>query len=150
MATLGRARRASRRRVAPSANGSTRLPTIRRVLLAVSATSIVLAIAGCSTHSNPEKSASIQDESIQDKSAASRTAPAYSQSETHRSYRALVAPQSAPNCELTGPEADTVDGDLWARLKLDYERHCYKQAEMLARKRLRQLLASGRCRIEPE
>jgi hypothetical protein len=46
-------------------------------------------------------------------------------------------------------EPDTVDADLWARLKLDYERHCYQQAEMLVRKRLQRLLTSRRCRIEP-
>jgi hypothetical protein len=56
-----------------------------------------------------------------------------------------MALQPAPNCELAEPELDTVDADLWVRLKLDYELHCYKQAEMLARKRLRQLLAAGRC-----
>jgi hypothetical protein len=43
-----------------------------------------------------------------------------------------------------------MDADLWARLKLDYERHCYKQAEMLARRQLRQLIASGQCRIGPQ
>ncbi len=36
-----------------------------------------------------------------------------------------------------GLEADTVDADLWARLKLDYERHCYKQADILVPERLR-------------
>jgi hypothetical protein len=61
----------------------------------------------------------------------------------------VVAPQPAPDCELPEPQPDSVDADLWARLKLDYERHCYKQAEILARKRLQRLLASGKCRIEP-
>jgi hypothetical protein len=40
--------------------------------------------------------------------------------------------------------------ELWTRLKIDYERHCYQQAEMLVRKRLQRLLTSGRCRIEPD
>ena len=61
------------------------------------------------------------------------------------SHRALLASRSPPNCELAGPEPDTIDADVWARLKLDYERHCYKQAEILARKRLRRLLVSGQC-----
>jgi hypothetical protein len=118
------------------------LPTVARIRLGLSAISIALTITGCSSYATPDKSASTEDKSIRDSS----TAPvAYPQSGTHGSHRALVAFRSAPNCELAGPEPDTIDADLWARLKLDYERHCYKQAEMLARKRLRQLLASGRC-----
>jgi hypothetical protein len=37
-----------------------------------------------------------------------------------------------------------VDAEQWARLKLDYARHCYEQAEEADRKRLEQL-ASGKC-----
>jgi hypothetical protein len=34
-------------------------------------------------------------------------------------------------------------------LKLDYERHCYEQAEEADRKRLQELLASsGKCRLK--
>jgi hypothetical protein len=88
--------------------------------------------------------------------------------QAHRSYRTLVAhevahgvthesaPESVgesvheppPDCEFKGPEPDTVDADQWARLKLDYERHCYEQAEEADRKRLEQLLASGKCRVK--
>jgi hypothetical protein len=121
------------------------LPTIGRMRLALSAISIALTIAGCSSYATPDKSASIEDKSIRDSSTARRTAVANPPSGTHGSHRALVAARSAPNCELAGPDSDTIDPDLWARLKLDYERQCYKQAEMLARKRLRQLLASGQC-----
>jgi hypothetical protein len=116
-----------------------------RMRLALSALSIALTIAGCSSYATPDKSASIEDKLIRDTSGAHHTAVAYSQSGTHGSHRALVAAQSAPNCELAGPKSDTMDADLWARLKLDYERQCYKQAELLARKRLRHLLASGQC-----
>jgi hypothetical protein len=136
-----------------NANGS-------RWLRAV-ALSLALTTAGCSSSSTQDKSDSTQgrsiqdkwtqDRSIQDKSAAYRTVPAHSQPgwQARRSYRALVARQPAPDCELAGPEPDTFDADLWARLKLDYEGNCYKQAELLARKRMQQLLASGKCRIEP-
>jgi hypothetical protein len=66
------------------------------------------------------------------------------------------APESAgesvheppPDCEFKGPEPDTVDADQWARLKLDYERHCYERAEEADRKRLEQLLASGKCLVK--
>jgi hypothetical protein len=88
--------------------------------------------------------------------------------QAHRSDRTLVAheaahevthesaPESvgesihepAPDCQFKGPEPETVDADQWARLKLDYERYCYEQAEEADRKRLDQLLASGKCRVK--
>jgi tetratricopeptide (TPR) repeat protein len=40
---------------------------------------------------------------------------------------------------LPGPEPNTVDAELWARLKLEYQRYCYKQAEILTHTRLQQL-----------
>jgi tetratricopeptide (TPR) repeat protein len=101
---------------------------------APSALAIALTIAGCSS-----------TEPIKHTSRAYKTAVAYPQSRTHGYHRTLEATRLAPNCELTGPEPDTIDADLWARLKLDYERHCYKQAETFVRTRLRQLLASDRC-----
>jgi hypothetical protein len=118
------------------------LVAVAQIRLGLSAISIALTITGCSSYATQNKTAST-DRSIRNSAAAS---VAYPQSGTHGSHRALLASRSAPNCELAGPESDTIDADLWARLKLDYERHCYKQAEMLARKRLRQLLASGQCR----
>jgi tetratricopeptide (TPR) repeat protein len=49
--------------------------------------------------------------------------------------------QPAPRRELPGLEPDTVDVDLWSRVKLDYEQHCssYKQADVLVRRQLRGL-----------
>jgi hypothetical protein len=119
------------------------LVAIARMRLALAAISIALTITGCSSYATPDKSVSTEDKSIRNSSTSS---VAYRQSGTHWSHRALLASRSAPNCEFAGPEPDTIDADLWARLKLDYERHCYEQAAMLARKRLRQLLASGQCR----
>jgi hypothetical protein len=118
------------------------LVAVARIRLGLSAISIALTITGCSSYAIPNKYASTEDRSIRNSSAAS---VAYPESGTHGSHRALLASRSAPNCELSGPEPETIDADLWAHLKLDYERHCYKQAEMLARKQLRQLLASGQC-----
>jgi hypothetical protein len=37
-----------------------------------------------------------------------------------------------------------VDPDQWARMKLDYERHCYQHAEQLVRDRLRLLQAASK------
>jgi len=76
--------------------------------------------------------------------------PAHHIASPHLRAGAQVAPQPAPHCELVVPASNTVDAELWVRLKLDYERHCYQQAEMLVRKRLQRLLTSGRCRIEPD
>ena len=117
--------------------------TKRKAIEALSAISIALTITGCSSYATPDKSASTEDKSIRNSATASVAHP---RSGTHESHRILLASRAAPNCEFAGPEPDTIDADLWARLKLDYERHCYKQAEMLARKRLRQLLASDQCR----
>ena len=55
---------------------------------------------------------------------------------------ALLAPLPAPDCDFTGADISTVDPDQWARLKLDYERRCYKDAEKIARDRLRLLQTS--------
>ena len=46
--------------------------------------------------------------------------------------RALLVPQPEPVCYLSDPAANE-------RQRLDYERQCYRQAEMIARNRLRLL-----------
>jgi len=61
---------------------------------------------------------------------------------------ALLAPQPAPNCELGKADLKAVDSDEWARLKTEYERQCYQDAEKAARERLSQLQASSTCQIE--
>jgi hypothetical protein len=93
---------------------------------------LALTVAGCSSNS------------LQQKSLGYHTAS------PHLRAGAQVAPQPAPHCELAVRGSNTVDAELWTRLKIDYERHCYQQAEMLVRKRLQRLLTSGRCRIEPD
>jgi hypothetical protein len=54
--------------------------------------------------------------------------------------RALLTPQPEPNCEYKGSPAATSEETL--RAKLDYERQCYRHAEIIARNRLRLLQAS--------
>ena len=61
---------------------------------------------------------------------------------------ALLAPQPTPNCEFKKADIKAVDPDGWARLKAEYERQCYQDAEKAARERLGQLQASGLCEIE--
>jgi hypothetical protein len=41
-------------------------------------------------------------------------------------------------------ELKTIDPDQWARLKIEYERQCYQNAEKTVRERLRRLQAANR------
>ena len=50
------------------------------------------------------------------------------------SVRALLAEQPAPNCTIPANEANADE-----RQKLDYERQCYRQAEIIVRDRLLRL-----------
>jgi hypothetical protein len=61
---------------------------------------------------------------------------------------ALLAPQPAPNCEFKRADVKAVDPDEWARLKAEYERQCYQEAEKAARERLGKLQASNACVVE--
>ena len=157
-------------RVRQCVSGVMQLDTVARTLLLFSAASLVLTIAACSSSSSQDKSASsrssvqqrlvwnsslqdrsTQDRSTQERSVTYRTAAAHPRSgQTHRTNRTVSAQPPAPDCELKGSGLQTVDPDQWARLKLDYERNCYEQAEALARKRLQLLLASGKCRVESD
>jgi hypothetical protein len=66
----------------------------------------------------------------------------------HRVDPALLAPQPAPNCEFKRSDVKAVDPNEWARLKTEYERQCYQDAEKAARDRLAQLQASNLCEVE--
>jgi hypothetical protein len=67
----------------------------------------------------------------------------------HQPDPALLASQPAPNCEFKRPELTPVDSQEWARLKLEYERSCYRDAEKAARERLSQLQEAAGCEVEP-
>lgn len=107
-----------------------------RSLLMIGALPCWLALAGCSA-------ALVRPDA---ETSAAATAQRHAEIPT-RKLRALLAPQSPPSCEYKGPDADGLDADLWERLKLDYERHCYQHAEALVRSRLRALQVSGVCEI---
>jgi hypothetical protein len=62
-----------------------------------------------------------------------------------RPESALLAPPSAPDCTFGRLELKTLDPDRWARLKVEYERRCYQQAEKNVRERLRLLQAGSSC-----
>jgi hypothetical protein len=61
----------------------------------------------------------------------------------------LLARLPAPDCEFNRSDVSAVDPNEWARLKLEYERQCYHDAEKAARERLSQLQASNACEMEP-
>jgi hypothetical protein len=73
----------------------------------------------------------------------------YAEPKVRRPDPALLSPQPAPDCELKRSDVRTVDPDEWARLKVEYERQCYQNAEKAARERLALLQASSTCEIEP-
>jgi len=73
----------------------------------------------------------------------------YSVPNIHRPDAALLSPQPVPDCEFNRPDLKTLDPDQWARLKAEYERQCYRDAERLARERLGALQSSATCEIEP-
>jgi hypothetical protein len=73
----------------------------------------------------------------------------YAEPKIRRPDPALLSPQPAPDCEFKRSDLKTVDPDEWARLKVEYERQCYLDAEKAARERLVLLQASSTCEIEP-
>ena len=73
----------------------------------------------------------------------------YAEPKIRRPDLALLSPQPAPDCEFKRSDLKTVDPDEWARLKVEYERQCYLDAEKTARDRLVLLQASATCEVEP-
>jgi hypothetical protein len=61
---------------------------------------------------------------------------------------ALFTPPAAPDCVFGRRELKTLDPDQWARLKIEYERQCYRAAERAVRERLKLLQAATRCEID--
>jgi hypothetical protein len=58
---------------------------------------------------------------------------------------ALLEPQPAPKCEARRQQDGTTgeaSGDAGAQARLDYERQCYRHAELIVRNRLHKLQAS--------
>ena len=128
-------------------SANTRLPGLAsfvQKLLAFSVIFCAMAVSGCARTPAHRESAPVGHEVRAAHVRTHRyTEPRrYAELRIHRSDPALLAPQPAPDCEFKRTDVDAVDPNEWARLKIDYERQCYRRAEMLARARLRQLQAS--------
>jgi hypothetical protein len=65
----------------------------------------------------------------------------HAESRVRRPDPALLAPQPTPDCEFKRTDLKAVDPEEWARLRVEYERQCYQDAEKAARDRLNELQA---------
>jgi hypothetical protein len=131
----------TRFRIAELACSIPAMPTVSIIVCAMT-------IAGCAGDPNQQAFNPIQHEA---KAAVVRKAAptyAYSGPRPHPELRdqrpdaALLAPQAVPDCQFKAAEGETVDADGLARLKLEYERKCYQDAEKAVRERLTLLQAS--------
>jgi hypothetical protein len=137
-----------------SASPRPRLPgfaSFVQKLLTVSVIFCAMAVAGCARDPARRESAPVRREV---RAASVRThrytePRRYAELRVRRPDPVLLAPQAAPDCEYKRPDVSAVDPNEWARLKIDYERQCYQNAEKTARDRLRLLQASSACEIEP-
>jgi hypothetical protein len=137
-----------------SAKTRLRLPGLASLvpkLLTISVIFCAMAVAGCARNPAHREFVPVRHEV---RAAPVRThrytePRRYAELQIHRSDPALLAPQPAPDCEFKRTDVGAVDPNEWARLKIDYERQCYQNAEKIARDRLRLLQASSTCEIEP-
>jgi hypothetical protein len=128
--------------VRPGAKALGSRPALVSRFLALSAISCAIAVAGCAQNSAQRE---VNEEPVH----AAIPAQANPELRIRRPDRALLTPQPAPDCEFKASDLKTIDPDEWARLKVDFERQCYRHAEKIARDRLRRLQASNLCEFEP-
>jgi hypothetical protein len=96
---------------------------------------LALALAGCAQASPPDPS-------------PANAPQAHAEAQICRPEAALLSPQSPPDCVFRRGDLKTADPDLWAKLKIEYERQCYEGAERRVRERLTRLQAASRCETE--
>jgi hypothetical protein len=97
---------------------------------------IAFVLAGCTQASPPEPA------------PAATTPQAHAEARICRPEAALLLPQSPPDCVFRRGDLKTADPELWAKLKIEYERQCYERAERRVREHLARLQAASRCEIE--
>ena len=97
---------------------------------------LAFALAGCAQASPPESA------------SAATTPQAHAEAQLCRPVAALLSPQSPPDCVFRRGDLKTADPDLWAKLKIEYERQCYQAAERRVREHLARLQTAIRCEAE--
>jgi hypothetical protein len=81
--------------------------------------------------------------------APSATTPqVHAEAQLCRPEAALLSPQPPPDCVFRRGDLKTADPDLWAKMKVEYERQCYAAAERRVRERLTRLQTASRCEAE--
>ena len=127
----------------------------RSLALTILASLGVLSLAGCARDPGQrEVSPALREARPHPVRVAARPRRAaeqirYVQPKIRRPDLALLSPQPTPDCEFKRSDVKTVDPEEWGRLKVEYERQCFQDAEKAARERLVLLQASSSCEIEP-
>ena len=115
----------------PDRSGQVRPHRTRGVPIA-----LAFALAGCAQAAPPEPA------------PAATTPQAHAEAQLCRPEPTLLSPHPPPDCVFRRGDLKTADPDLWAKLKIEYERQCYQAAEKRVREHLARLQAASRCEIE--
>jgi hypothetical protein len=130
------------------------LLSLRSSPLTISVVVLAVGLAGCARNPAQRDLNPVQREVRTAPVRSPSRARVYAERQQHAELRvrrpdpALLTPQQAPNCEFKRADVKAVDPDEWARLKTEFERQCYQDAEKAARDRLSQLQAAGKCEVE--
>jgi len=115
-------------------NSETAWPRLTRLTSAA----LIITLSGCAQGPAPQPMQTAPPQ-------AEHAEPGHAEPGFCRPDRALLAPQPVPDCAFRRSQLKTMDPDLWARLKIEYERECYQNAEKVVRHRLRLLQAANLC-----
>jgi hypothetical protein len=115
-------------------NSETAWPRLTRLTSAA----LIITLSGCAQGPAPQPTQTAP-------SQAEHAEPGRAEPGFCRPDRALLTPQPVPDCAFRRSQLKTMDPDLWARLKVEYERECYQNAEKVVRHRLRLLQAANLC-----
>ena len=118
-------------------NSETPWPRLMRLISAA----LIITLSGCMQGPTPEPMQTAP-------SQVERAEPGRAEPGLCRPDRALLMPQPVPDCAFRRSHLKTMDADLWARLKIEYERECYQNAEKVVRHRLRLLQAANLCEAQ--
>ena len=149
--------------VSPSINGSCNRTRLARTrlrpaglmplgprLLAISVVAGAMTVAGCARHSVTRDLHPGRHKSIAPSVHTSARVEPYPPQRRSIKWRnqwpdaALLTPQQGPDCEFKGANNEAMDASELARLRTEYERQCYQNAERAARDRLNSLQAAVR------